>query len=120
MMSFMNRAMIYFQFLVQLRTIKFFELKVRAMKNSIYKNFIFIVFGALSTMVWSFSAYAESDGTDKWHFQMAPYAWLAGQEGKVATLPPLPPADIDVHFYDDILGNINGALMLVGEARKGR
>ena len=38
----------------------------------------------------------------------------------MATLPPLPPADIDVDFYDDILGNINGAIMLVGEARKGR
>lgn len=90
------------------------------MKNSIYKSFIFIVFGALSTMVWCFSAYAESNGSEKWHFQLAPYAWLAGQEGKVATLPPLPPADIDVDFYDDILGNIKGALMLVGEARKGR
>jgi hypothetical protein len=63
--------------------------------------------------------YAESD-SEKWHFQLAPYAWLAGQSGKVATLPGLPPADIDIGFYDDILDNINGALMLVGEARKGR
>ena len=53
-------------------------------------------------------------------FSTGPYAWLAGQKGKVGTLPPLPPADIDVDFYDDILGNINGAIMLVGEARKGR
>jgi hypothetical protein len=90
------------------------------MKNSMYKSVIFLVFGALSTMVWCFSAYAESNGSEKWHFQLAPYAWLAGQEGKVATIPPLPPADIDVDFYDEILGNINGALMLVGEARKGR
>jgi len=58
--------------------------------------------------------------TDEWQFQLAPYAWLAGQNGKVATIPPLPPADIDIDFYDDILGNINGALFLVGEARKGR
>jgi hypothetical protein len=90
------------------------------MKNSICKSFIFIFIGALSTIAWCFSAYAESNAGDEWKFQIAPYAWLAGQEGKVATLPPLPPADIDVDFYDDVLGNIKGALMLVGEARKGR
>jgi len=64
------------------------------------------------------SALAAAEN-DTWHFQLAPYGWLAGQNGQVATLPGLPPADIDVNFYDDILGNINGALMLVGEARKG-
>jgi hypothetical protein len=90
------------------------------MRNSIGKSPIFMVFGALSSMVWSFFAYAESNGADKWSFQLAPYAWLAGQKGTVATLPPLPPADIDVDFYDDVLGNINGALMLAGEVRKGR
>jgi len=66
------------------------------------------------------SAQAESRSGDEWTFQIAPYAWLAGQNGKVSTLPGLPPADIDVDFYDDILGNINGALFLVGEVRKGR
>jgi len=44
------------------------------------------------------SAQAESKSEDKWHFQIAPYAWLAGQNGKVATLPGLPPADVDVDF----------------------
>jgi len=29
----------------------------------------------------------------------------------VATLTGLPPADIDIDFWDDILGNINGALL---------
>jgi hypothetical protein len=38
----------------------------------------------------------------------------------VATLPGLPSADIDIDFYDDVLKNINGAFMVVGEARKGR
>ena len=65
-------------------------------------------------------AQAESQSDGKWHFQIAPYAWLAGQKGTVATLPGLPPADIDVDFYDDIWGNINLAGMLVGEVRKGR
>jgi hypothetical protein len=71
-------------------------------------------------LIFSLPAHAAMDDDDTWHFQLAPYAWLAGQKGTVATLPPLPPADIDIDFYDDILGNINGALFLVGEARKGR
>jgi hypothetical protein len=90
------------------------------MKTSILKGVPMVVFGAFSTIFFCFSSYAETTSSDKWNFQLAPYAWLAGQNGKVATLPPLPPADIDVDFYDDILGNINGAIMLVGEARKGR
>jgi hypothetical protein len=63
---------------------------------------------------------AESSSSNQWEFQLAPYAWLAGQTGKVATLPGLPPTDVDVDFYDDILDALDGALMLVGEARKGR
>ncbi|MDD9302678.1 MAG: hypothetical protein HUK40_10230 [Desulfobacter sp.] len=38
----------------------------------------------------------------------------------IATQPGLPPADVDLDFYDDILCGINGAVFLVGEARKGR
>ncbi|MBC2717129.1 MAG: hypothetical protein HF978_17630 [Desulfobacteraceae bacterium] len=64
--------------------------------------------------------HAESDCSDQWEFQLAPYAWLAGQKGEVATLPGFPPTDIDIDFYDDIFGNINGAIFLVGEARKDR
>ena len=37
----------------------------------------------------------------------------------MATLPGLPPADIDISFTDEILGNIKGAVMLISEARKG-
>ena len=75
-------------------------------------GFLFLVF------IFSAVAYAASSG-DSWEFHIAPYGWLAGQEGTVGTFPRLPPADIDVSFSDDILGNINGALMLIGEARKG-
>ncbi|KIX15773.1 hypothetical protein, partial [Dethiosulfatarculus sandiegensis] len=53
---------------------------------------------------------------DGWRFHIA----LAGQKGSVATLPGLPAADIDINFYDDIFGNINGAIMLLCGARKGR
>lgn len=72
----------------------------------------------LLTMLTLTQAKAADSG--QWQFQLAPYAWLAGQDGNVATLPGLPAADINVDFYDDILGNLNGALMLGGEARKGR
>jgi hypothetical protein len=57
---------------------------------------------------------------DTWHFQIATYGWLSGQKGTLATLPGLPAADVDIDFYDDILGNINGSFALIGEARKGR
>jgi hypothetical protein len=76
---------------------------------------IFILFSCFLV-----SNQAVADAGDSWEFHIAPYAWLAGLDGSVATLPGLPPADIDIDFYDDILGNINGAFMLVGEARKGR
>ncbi len=81
---------------------------------------ILLLCGILFFQILSISAYADPTSGDKWKFQLAPYAWLAGQKGKVATLPGLPPSDIEVDFYDDILGNINLAGMLVGEARKGR
>lgn len=79
-----------------------------------------IIFCLFLLPISSLPALAATDQNDTWTFQLAPYAWLAGLNGKVATIPPLPPADIDIDFYDDILGNINGALFLVGEARKGR
>ncbi len=90
------------------------------MTRNVYRFSIFFLCGVLFFQILSISAHAQPTSSDKWEFQLAPYFWLAGQKGTVATLPGLPPADIDVDFYDDIVGNINGALMLVGEARKGR
>lgn len=89
------------------------------MKNSLSKASRFIICGVIYALAWCFPAYADVNSSDKWEFQIAPYAWLAGQKGTVATLPGLPAADIKVDFYDDILGNINFAGMLAGEARKG-
>jgi hypothetical protein len=57
---------------------------------------------------------------DTWHFQLGTYGWLSGQKGTLATQPGLPAADVDIDFYDDIRGNINGSFALIGEARKGR
>ncbi len=87
------------------------------MRNKIFQVSIFTLI-VLNAFLFTDLAHSASGG-DTWKFQVAPYIWLAGQNGKVATIPPLPPADIDIDFYDDILGNIKGALMLVGEARKG-
>ncbi|MBW1860060.1 MAG: hypothetical protein JRI70_08310 [Deltaproteobacteria bacterium] len=87
------------------------------MKNP--KALRFVLCTVPFVLVWCTPAYAGTSSSGKWDFQIAPYVWLAGLEGKTATLPGFPPADIDVDFFDDVLGNINGALMLVGEARKG-
>ena len=90
------------------------------MQTSLSRLSSLTLWGLIFILIGFFSAHAEAEKIDKWQFQIAPYAWLAGQNGTVATLPGLPPADIEVDFYDDILGNINFAGMLVGEARKGR
>ena len=90
------------------------------MTHNTHRFSILLFCSFLFFQTFSFSAHADATSGDQWEFQLAPYAWLAGQNGKVATLPGLPPADIDIDFYDDILGNINFAGMLVGEARKGR
>ena len=90
------------------------------MKNSVGRFARFFICSIICLLVACFSAHAESSGSKEWEFQLSLYGWLDGQTGTVATLPGLPPTDIDVDFYDDILGNINFALFLVGEAHKGR
>ncbi len=72
---------------------------------------------ALLAMFVQQNLHAESG--DDWKFTIAPYLWMAGQEGAVATLPGTPPADIDLSF-GDILKELDMALMGVAEARKGR
>jgi hypothetical protein len=64
-----------------------------------------------------FSAHADNG----WHFQLAPYLWMTGQTGYVATLPQLTsrPVRIDVPF-GDVLKNLEGGIFLGGEVRKGR
>ena len=65
-------------------------------------------------------AHSVTTENENWNFQLAPYAWLAGQKGTLGTLPGLPSADVDIDFYDDILGNINGTAMFIGEVHKNR
>jgi hypothetical protein len=54
-----------------------------------------------------------------WSFGVAPYLWASGMKGDVATLPPAPPAKVDADF-EDILENMDIALMGIAEIRKDR
>ena len=56
---------------------------------------------------------------DSWSFTFAPFVWMAGQEGRVATLDGVQPTEIDLSF-GDILENFDIGLMGIAEARKGR
>jgi hypothetical protein len=67
-----------------------------------------------------FMAGAESLKAAEWEFHVAPYLWTAGQNGSVSLPGVSGPVDIDLDFWDDILEDLNGALMVIGEARKGR
>ena len=59
---------------------------------------------------------AKDDG---WKFNFTPYVWGTSLKGSVASLPGVPPADIDVSL-SDILSNLDIGLMGAGGARKGR
>ncbi|KPJ82618.1 MAG: hypothetical protein AMJ58_00165 [Gammaproteobacteria bacterium SG8_30] len=54
-----------------------------------------------------------------WEFKLAPYLWFAGLEGTAATIPGLPPGEIDIS-PSKALEDTETALMLMFEARKGR
>ena len=83
------------------------------MKASYYK------FALLLFFYCSIPAHSTENQKDQWQFQLAGYSWLSGQSGSVGSIPGLPAVEIDIDFWDDIAGNINGALYLLGEARKG-
>jgi hypothetical protein len=59
-----------------------------------------------------------ADGSG-WSFQVTPYIWGAGLDGKIATRSELPTVDVDVDF-EDILDHTDFAFMLLAEARYGR
>lgn len=52
-------------------------------------------------------------------FSVTSYVWATAIDGKSATLPPLPAADISLRFRD-VLKELNGALMASAEMRIGR
>jgi hypothetical protein len=51
-----------------------------------------------------------------WTFAASAYAWAAGLRGDVRTLPPLPAVHVNIGF-DQVLKDLNGALMGTFEAR---
>ncbi len=88
------------------------------MKFSCQRKFYAIIFASLLMLASVPPANSSENMADQWQFQLAAYGWLSGQHGSVAPISGLPAVDIDIDFWDDIAGNINGALYLIGEARK--
>jgi hypothetical protein len=62
---------------------------------------------------------AETRGGGAWVIDAAFYGWASGLEGTVATLPPLPPVDVNFGF-NDLLSHLDGALMGSVYARRDR
>jgi len=56
---------------------------------------------------------------DDWEFSLMPYLWFAGLDGQTSSVPGEPPVDVDAKF-SDILENLDLALFLAADARKGR
>ncbi|EXJ12633.1 hypothetical protein [Imhoffiella purpurea] len=56
---------------------------------------------------------------DDWAFSISPYFWAAGIEGKTATLPGLPAADVDMSF-GDIFDDLEPSGMLLFTASRDR
>jgi hypothetical protein len=59
------------------------------------------------------------DSAHGWTFNVNFYAWAAGLDGRVRTLPPLPPVHVNIGF-NDVLKNLDVALMGSIEARLDR
>ena len=74
---------------------------------------------AASLAVSMLLAVSGTAAAAEWEFKLAPYLWFAGLEGTAATIPGLPPAEIDVS-PSQALEDTEIALMLMFEARKGR
>jgi len=70
---------------------------------------------AVAGTPWVTEAAAQED---KWKFTAAAYGWLAGIDGTVATFGA-PGADVS-KSVSDVLNDLDGTLMGLGEARRGR
>ena len=56
---------------------------------------------------------------EQWEFSLSPYLWFAGIKGDVATVPPLPPAPIEV-TPSQAIEDTQAALMILFTAKKNR
>ena len=57
---------------------------------------------------------------DRWTFTLTPYVWLPSADGSLRYGPPATGGAPNVAIDGDVLGALDLALMLAGEARKGR
>ena len=60
----------------------------------------------------------DADAASGWSFQVTPYLWLAGIGGNVSTARGLSASFSQ--SIGDVLSELDGGLMLLGEARYGR
>ncbi len=82
--------------------------------NLILVSVLGVVLGLFSKVVM-----AEETEESQWDFTAAPYIWFTSLQGDVATIPGIPPADVDASF-GDLWDNTNLAAMGYFEARNGR
>lgn len=61
----------------------------------------------------------SSRADEGWRYRLTPYAWFAGVEGEVGTLPGAPAAPIDIPFKD-VVDDVEGGLLFIVDARRGR
>jgi opacity protein-like surface antigen len=60
-----------------------------------------------------------ADDSNEWRFQITPYLWMAGLEGKVKPVRASPTLNVNKSF-SEILDNVDAAMFLTGTARYGR
>jgi len=53
-----------------------------------------------------------------WEFEVTPYAWMAGLDGDLGTIPGFPSSKVELSF-GDILDDLDMAAMLFASARRG-
>ena len=76
-------------------------------------------------LILAFAGFAQAQTLDNaaapgaWAFTVSPYLWAAGIKGQAATLPNLPPSEVNESF-SDIWDDLKFAGMIVGRARNGR
>lgn len=77
-----------------------------------HRLFLAVFLGPLACV----GALADDGG---WQFQLSPYIWLAGIDGRMGTIPGQPPVDID-YSASDAFDDTEASFMLFLDARKGR
>lgn len=76
-------------------------------------------FSLISTALLGCALTANSTIAEEWQFQLTPYLWATALDGKTGTNTPPSSADVDVSF-SDIMDNLDMALLLNFQARKGQ